>query len=191
MSEGAKVLESDHLGAKVLLLSDGTIFKLFRRKRLLSSATLVSYAQRFVKNAGLLSRIGIPVPEIVDLFRIPGLGRDVVHYRPLPGKTLREMNRSGLDPDTKRRLRDALTGLIIHLHDKGYYFRSLHLGNVVLTPEGKLGLIDFSDLRRHPWSLGRYFRARNMRRMQEIEEEREWIDLDAILNAKPPISGAS
>ncbi len=189
MSEGAKVLERDPFGAKVLLLSDGSIFKLFRRKRFLSSAALIPYAQRFVKNAGLLAGIGIPVPETIDLVRISGLGRDVVHYRPLPGKTLRELNQSGFDPETKQRLRDMLTCLIIRLHDKGFYFRSLHLGNVVLTPEGRLGLIDFSDMRRHPWPLTRYFRARNMRRMQRIDEERDWLDLEAILKAKPPLSG--
>jgi len=29
---------------------------------------------------------------------------------------------------------------------RGIYFRSLHLGNIVLTPEGSLGLIDIADL---------------------------------------------
>ncbi len=83
-----------------------------------------------------------------------------------PVKTLREMVRAGLSPEREAGTEGAFTRFVIGLHDKGIYFRSLHLGNVVCTPDGRLGLIDFSDLRIHPWSLGNYLRARNMRRMQ-------------------------
>ncbi|MOA52408.1 hypothetical protein D3C78_1757000 [compost metagenome] len=40
-----------------------------------------------------------------------------------------------------------MVGLIRSLHQSGIYFRSLHLGNIVVTPEGKLGLIDVADMR--------------------------------------------
>ena len=56
----------------------------------------------------------------------------------------------------------------------------------ILTPDGELGLIDFADLRIHPWGLGRYLRARNMRRMQGMADECDWVDIDAIVNARPP-----
>lgn len=182
MREGAEVLEKDPHGDKVLRLCDGTMLKLFRRKRLISSAALYPYAKRFANNALALARLGIPVPEVIEVFRIPGLRRDVVHYRPLPGQTLRELEKGGLTPAQMQALKNQLTCLIVHLHNKGIYFRSLHIGNVVRTPEGALGLIDFSDLRIHPWPLGKYFRARNMRRMAGITEERHWLDLDAIVN---------
>ncbi len=32
-------------------------------------------------------------------------------------------------------------------HEKGIYLRSAHLANVILTPEGTLGLIDISDMK--------------------------------------------
>lgn len=184
MCEGAEVLERDPHGDKVLRLADGSILKLFRRKRLLSSAVFYPYARRFAANAAALARIGVPVPEVLGVYRVAELARDVVHYRPLPGATLRELACRGLDPEQRRRLRDDLTRFIVRLHDAGVYFRSLHLGNVVRTPDGRLGLIDFADLRVYPWPLGRYLRARNVRRMQGIADERDWLDLDAVVNGR-------
>lgn len=180
---GAEVLEADPHGDKVLRLADGTIFKLFRRKRFFSSAAFLPYAQRFASNAAKLKKLGFCVPEILRVVRIAEISRDAVQYIPLPGVTLREMSRAGLAPKRKRELKEVLTRLVIHLHDEGVYFRSLHIGNVVCTPEGRLGLIDFSDLRIHPWPLGKYLRARNMRRMQGIVDELDWLDVEAIVNA--------
>lgn len=181
MCAGAECLESDRHGAKVLRLADGTMLKLFRRKHVISSAALYPYAQRFASNALALARRGIAVPSVITVARVEEIGRDLVHYRPLPGKTLREIAREGLTPEKQQALRQMFTGFVIQLHDQGIYFRSLHLGNVVLTPGGSLGLIDFSDLRIYPWKLGKYLRARNMRRMQGIEHEQSWLDLEAII----------
>jgi RIO-like serine/threonine protein kinase len=33
------------------------------------------------------------------------------------------------------------------LHGAGIYFRSLHLGNIVVTPDNEMGLIDVADMR--------------------------------------------
>lgn len=186
MREDAEVLEADPWGDKVLRLTDGTIFKMFRRKRLITSAALYPYAQRFANNAAALEKLGIPVPKVIAVVRIPAISRDAVHYQPLAGTTLREMARAGLTPDKKRELKGAFTRFVTGLHDKGVYFRSLHIGNVVCTPEGRLGLIDFSDLRIHPWPLGKYLRARNLRRMQGIADELDWLDCDGVLNSRRP-----
>lgn len=186
MREGATVLELDGFGDKVLRLRDGTMLKLFRRKGLLTSATLFPYARRFVRNALALARAGIPVPRVIALLRVPELARDVVHYQPLAGQTLRELARTGLDAGQRRKLRDDLTRFIIGLHGKGIYFRSLHIGNVVVTPDGRFGLIDFTDLRIYPWSLGKYQRRRNLQRMLGIADEADWVDLAAIVNGQAP-----
>lgn len=186
MREGAAVLEFDHFGDKVLRLADGSMLKLFRRKRLLSSALLYPYARRFAHNAAALDRAGIPVPTVLAVLRAPELARDLVHYTPLAGTTLRELARRGLAPEEKRRLRDELTRFIVQLHDRGIYFRSLHLGNVVVTPDGRFGLIDFADLRIYPWSLGKSLRKRNMQRMLGLTEEAEWVDLPAIVAGSAP-----
>jgi tRNA A-37 threonylcarbamoyl transferase component Bud32 len=181
MCEGAEVLEADPHGDKVLRLADGSILKLFRRKRLLSSALLYPYARRFQHNALALARMGIPVPTVLSVMRIPEMARDCVHYRPLPGVTMRQVVARGVSPERRQELRRALTRLIIRLHDHGVYFRSLHIGNVIVTPEGQLGLIDFSDMRIYPWSLGKYLRKRNMQRMYKVAGEPDWVDMDAVI----------
>ena len=187
MREGAEVLEVDHYGEKVLRLVDGSILKLFRRRRrLLSSAALFPLFAALREQRRCPARLGIPVPRVLRLVRIPSIERDAVHYQPLVGQTLRDAMRAGLPPARIAALKAAFTGFIVRLHDQGVYFRSLHLGNVILTPDGELGLIDFADLRIHPWGLGRYLRARNMRRMLAMADERDWVDIEAIVNARPP-----
>ena len=180
----AEVLEADLHGEKVLRLADGTILKLFRRKRLITSAAWYPYAQRFVDNAVALQIREIPVPRVISAMRIPSVKRDAVHYQPLEGTTLRQLLRQGLDPKTGQALKRRFTEFVIHLHALGIYFRSLHLGNVVLTPSGELGLIDFSDLRVYSRPLPLLMRRRNIQRMLGIDSEREWIDSEAILNRR-------
>jgi hypothetical protein len=51
-------------------------------------------------------------------------------------------------------------------------------------------LIDFADLRIHPWALGKYLRTRNVKRMLDMEEERGWIDFEAIVSGRSVAAGA-
>ncbi|BCG27357.1 toluene tolerance protein [Pseudomonas tohonis] len=172
LSSGAEVLERDGHGEKVLHLVDGSIFKLFRRKRFLSSTAFYPYAQRFSDNVEQLKNKGIPCPEMIGVYRIKGIDRDVVHYKPLPGETLRHVkNRLDNDDDLRRRL-----GIFIaELHAKGIYFRSLHLGNIVLTPDEKLGLIDIADLKSLNKALSQSMRLRNFHHLLRYHEDRKWL----------------
>lgn len=79
MCLGAEIIEADRLGEKVLRLADGSMLKLFRRKRLLSSAAWYPYAQRFADNCEALARCGVPSPEVIAVFRLPSVDRDAVH----------------------------------------------------------------------------------------------------------------
>lgn len=178
---GAEVLEADSFGDKVLRLADGTILKLFRRKRLLSSAAWYPYAQRFADNAVAMRRRGIAVPEIIAIVRIPAIARDAVHYHPLPGESLRQLLRAGMEPDERQNLRSAFTRFVIELHEKGIYFRSLHLGNVLQLPDGHFGLIDIADARLRPWRLSIHLRRRNLRLLLAAAGEGELIDAAAVL----------
>ena len=182
MRAGAAVLEADGFGDKVLRLADGTILKLFRRKRLFSSAAWSPYAQRFADHAEALHQRHIPAPVIIAVWRIPSIERDAVHYQPLAGKTLRAMLREGLDPAIEPGLKAAFTDFIIRLHEAGVYFRSLHLGNVVYTPDQEFGLIDISDARIGTRSLSKQLRARNLRRLQGIDGESDWVDYSVVMN---------
>jgi len=168
LREGAEVIESDAHGDKVLLLIDGTYLKLFRRKRLISTALIFPYGQRFAKNATKLALLDIPSVSIIELYQIPSAQRTAVHYNPLTGTTLRELP-NGID----EALAGKLGTFIRCLHDKGIYFRSLHLGNIVLTPENQLGLIDISDMKflNNPLSLK--LRQRNFKHSARYPNDRD------------------
>jgi len=171
LRDKAEVIEADNYGEKVLRLVDGNILKLFRRKRLLSSAVLYPYAQRFADNASALQQRGIPCPRILNVYRIVAIQRDAVRYSPLPGRTLRQIT----DTHEKEILRQLLGKFIALLHDRGIYFRSLHLGNIVVTPEGELGLIDIADLRAQRSALGKTKRLRNFRHILRDPGDQDWL----------------
>lgn len=168
----ARVLERDRHGDKVLMLADGSYLKLFRRKRLISSAAWYPYAKRFADNALALAEREIPCPEVMGLYRIPGVSRDAVRYRPLEGLTLRQLVRSGADSTG---LRERLGRFVAALHEAGIYFRSLHLGNIVLTPAGTLGLIDIADLRAGGRPIPPQRRRRNLQHLLRDAQDRAWL----------------
>lgn len=172
LREGAEVLEADGSGDKVLRLADGSFLKLFRRKRLISSALWYPYAQRFADNCQALTERNILCPHVRDVFRISRIARDAVHYDPLPGHTLRQLLGEVEQAD---HLRAQFGQLLARLHEQGIYFRSAHLGNIVLTPEGELGLIDVADLRVRKTALPRSLRLRNFKHMLRYEKDRQWL----------------
>ncbi|MGY2288887.1 toluene tolerance protein [Pseudomonas sp. SDO528_S397] len=145
MTEGARILEADSYGPKVYLLADGNILKLFRRKRLFSSALFRPYSRRFIDNAAELQKRGIPTLTVLEFFRLPTPGMTAVLYQPLAGETLRKIaDQEGFDWHQNL---GPLVALIRRLHRAGIYFRSLHLGNIVVTPDNEMGLIDVADMR--------------------------------------------
>lgn len=143
--EGARVLEADSFGPKVYLLQDGNILKLFRRKRIFSSALFRPYSKRFIDNAVELQKRGVPTFKVLQFHRLDTPGMTAVLYQPLPGETLSQIaSKPGF---TWQQGLPALVGLIRSLHAAGIYFRSLHLGNIVVTPDNQMGLIDVADMR--------------------------------------------
>ena len=167
----AQVLEEDSHGEKVLRLADGTFLKLFRRKSWLSKTTLYPPAKRFADNAAELQRLGVPCPRVIQLYRLSAPYRSVVHYEPLPGATLRQLLQQDTSLD-QLEIFAQLAEFITRLHDLGIYFRSLHMGNIVRTPKGELGLIDISDLRCLGKPLSRRMRNRNYQHL--LRYEKDW-----------------
>ena len=128
----------------VVLHPDETITKIWAiKKRLLSSNTIQSYAQRFVDNALKLKQRGIIVPEIIDHAQLEGSHVRIVKYRSLPGHSIRDLLKKSPAsvniPDLSR--------YVHSLHEKGILFRSIHFGNIIQLPEGDYGLIDFTDVK--------------------------------------------
>lgn len=138
------VVEQDAFGPKVLRCADGDYIKVFRIKHKVSMARLQNPAARFCANAERLRALGIDTVTPRGLYRIPHARRWAVRYAPLQGETLRGLiGRFSLPEKTI----GDLGWYVARLHDKGIYFRSLHPGNIVLQPDGSLGLIDVLDCR--------------------------------------------
>ncbi|MCX2897294.1 lipopolysaccharide kinase InaA family protein [Pseudomonas mandelii] len=160
MIEGARVLEADSYGPKVYLLQDGNILKLFRRKRLFSSAMFRPYSKRFIDNVLELQKRGVPTLQVLQFYRLQAPGMTAVLYEPLPGETLRQIAaKEGFDWQQNL---PALAELIRSLHKSGIYFRSLHLGNIVVTPDNRMGLIDVADMRFVRGPLPKHLIKRNL-----------------------------
>lgn len=173
MLASAEVLEQDAHGLKVLRLANGDILKIFRVKRLISSARFFSYARRFCRNAERLQELGIPTVSVRELLRFSGSGNTAVLYQPLPGVTLRELGRAKLSDGG---IPSDLGIFVAKLHEMGIYFRSLHFGNIVLTPDGELGLIDISDMRFLPRKLSCGRRFRNFNHMRRLKSDMAMLE---------------
>lgn len=166
------ILEQDHRGPKVFKLRDGKILKLFLVKRLLSSAALQPYSMRFMRNAAGLGRLGIPTLKVQAAYRLPEWRRTAVLYDPLPGLTLRQLMEEG----ALKASHAAQLGIFVaNLHGRGIYFRSLHFGNIVLTPNGDFGLIDIADLKLRRGPLHCRHRLRNLRHLCRLPQDRQWF----------------
>ena len=159
---------------KVLALSNGDILKLYRVKRVISSALFYPYSKRFYRNALQLQGLGIATVEAKRLFRIPSIRRSAVLYAPLPGITLRDFAQANGLP---RRIAAQLGVFVATLHDKGIYFRSLSLNNIIYTESGEFGLIDFADMKIHEGALSPRKRLRNFRHVFGNIKDFSYLDV--------------
>ncbi|OQY23502.1 MAG: hypothetical protein B6I37_05245 [Desulfobacteraceae bacterium 4572_35.2] len=166
------ILEKDGHGEKVLLTAEGDIVKIFRRKRLLSSALLFPYASRFVNNARRLQRLNVPTVSDLRLGHCCDPVRDLVWYRPLPGITLRQYCMK----DGSESIMDILAKFVASLHSKGVLFRSLHWGNIIVMEDLSLGLIDIADMRFYRRSLTVAERVRNFRHMLRYNDDQRFFN---------------
>lgn len=178
LSRDSRCLERDANGPKVLRLANQDILKLFYPRKTISWSRLFPPALRFAENARKLQALGIPSVTIKELWRLDD-GVFGVLYSPIPGDSLREL--VDADPAEEARLRRPLSEFIDSLHERGIYFRSLHLGNIIKMPDGRLGLIDIADLR----CLNRPLRTNLIRRNRAhfehyVAKERVPFDCSAL-----------
>lgn len=165
--DGARILQKDPYGIKVLLTPDNKIIKLFRHKNRLSSSTFYPYAKRFCDNAAQLKALNIASIHIEDIYNCPDEQRHVVVYPLLPGTTLDHLLATGMESS---QLLQRFAGYYANLHNIGVYFRSLHLRNVIMQTDGEFGLIDVADMTVKRHSLGPWLRARNFKHMLRYKE---------------------
>lgn len=175
LTSHASILEQDGLGAKVLKLEDGSLLKLFRKRPVFSSETLKPYAKRFAQNAVRLRHLGFNSPQIIQIYwLVDPINKTAVHYWPLPGQTLRHALASSTI-EQRQQLVEKFGALLARLHTCGVYFRSVHLGNVLVQPDGQLGLIDLADMRISRFSLSLSKRRRNLKHMRRYAEDQRWL----------------
>lgn len=187
MQIGAKILEQDERGSKVLLLENGHILKIFRLRGFFTSSRLYSNARSFCRNAERLQKLAIPTISIIRLYHFEKSSDTAVLYEPLAGETIRNLLASGALSDE---ICVELGAFIARLHDLGIHFKSLHFGNIVMTPLGELGLIDIADMRIFPWSLHFKTRLRGFRRIfrynddvKNLGEDGWWLVFEAYVNS--------
>lgn len=159
-----RIVEKDGRGPKVVALPDGQLLKIFRPRRRLWLARLRSQAQRFAENAEKLQALGIATPHISEQGWLDHeTAVSFCLYQPLPGTSIDKLFLH--ERQQFMELLPELARFIRELHAKGIYFRSLHLGNILLLPEGGFGLIDFLDLRIKNRPLGSFLIKRNLRHL--------------------------
>ena len=173
LREGARVLEMDLRGEKVLLTPDKHIIKLFYPRRRFTSATIYPYALRFWNNAQKLHKKGIPTVTCKQLRYDKQNSRHVITYPLLAGTTLRDCLEQS--PDNNDYL-TRLSAFLAMLHEKGILFRSIHLGNILVLENGGFGLIDIADMSLQRRPLGLFKRARNFRHLLHDQEDRSSLE---------------
>ncbi|MRI31956.1 toluene tolerance protein [Endozoicomonas sp. OPT23] len=177
MKEGAEIIEKDHDGDKVLRLKDGSFIKIFRVKSLISQAWFWPYSMQFARNAEKLIARGVQTVDITGCYRLKGWKETAVHYQPLPGKNLRQVFPT-LDTHSVKELTGQLASYYADLQQKGIYFRSLHLGNILQLPDKTLGLIDIADMRFSRGPLDTEQRLRNLKHLARYSQDVEYLTQD-------------
>jgi len=173
LASGAKQLRHNLYGEKVLKTTDDRVIKLFRVKRWYSLSAIYPYSVRFQRNTMRLKAIGVPTLDVEKVFYCHKIRRHGVIYPLLEGKSLEDIaEQDGI----KDELFQQLAEFIAFLHQNGVYFRSLHLGNVLVLPDGSLGLIDVADMRFSRSSLRMDQRRRNFKHLLRIAEHRELFE---------------
>lgn len=171
LTDQLKVLEEDNRGVKVLLTDDDKVIKIFRRKRNISSAAFLPYAQRFKNNAEQLTQLGITTVVVERIAYCQELKKHLIIYPLLAGHSLREL----LKEQYSASLIKELACFIAQLHEHGVYFRSLHLGNILQTENMELALIDIADLRFYNDPLTKNMRIRNFAHLLRYKKDKRYL----------------
>lgn len=161
-------LEPKYGYPSVILLPDDTVVKIWAKKSgFFSSGRWRPYSCRFVRHALALKSHKIPVPELLCHGQLEGTSVRLVHYRALPGESVRSvLHREPSLIDVP-----ALAEFYQTLHDLGIDFKGGHLGNLIQIEPGKFGLIDFTSLKLHNRPLTPEERTRNLSRPLSYKED--------------------
>lgn len=152
---------------KVFESKDGCIVKLFHQRKLLSSNRINPYGKRFADNAKQLIARGIHSMEIEFCKRLQGSMTYVVKYKKIPGVDVREK----LQENPPALFWQNLAKFIAELHEKGIFFRGIHLGNIVVLKNQEFALIDISRVKFYKKPLSIQNRWRNLNHLVNYRDD--------------------
>lgn len=165
----ATLIIADRMSPKIMRLDNGNFIKLFRRKKLISTALFSPHALRFANNALRLKTLGIATIAPLNITYCTQNKMHIVEYKPLAGSLLRDILQTG-----DMTLMPQLIHFIAHLHQLGIYFRSLHFGNIIWNGK-QLGLIDIADMKIYQKPLSPRLRKRNHQHYLRYEQDNSII----------------
>ncbi|HEX2548339.1 MAG TPA: hypothetical protein VHM20_00820 [Gammaproteobacteria bacterium] len=168
-----KLLKTTYQRPKLLENSNGKMIKVFYPKnKKFSSNRRKPYALRFCQNADLLRQKGIQTPTIESLQYCQDYNTYILSYAKIPGENARVL--AGQNSQTMIPL---VAQYIASLHQKGIFFRSLHLENLLFDNNKGFSLIDIVDVKLNRGPLNIFLRYRNLKHMLTISDDRQfWID---------------
>lgn len=140
----------------LMLSQDNEIIKFFYRRKRWSTSRFYPQASRFHANSQRLGELKINAPMVKEIIHCPDVPTDLIIYDRLDGCDLRTLCEQG-----KTKCLVELTEFLINLHDKGIYFRAIHLANVLKQNDG-MAIVDISDLSTQSRPLSPWQRARNI-----------------------------
>jgi hypothetical protein len=168
LCQGGQVVSAHGVyGPKVVLLPSGDYLKVFNPKGGLTKRRFFPKYKAFIRNTALLQVAGIPAVQVKAVYFLTQHQSYAVVYTPLHGTDLRLLAEE--DPQASL---SSLISFLVLLHQKGIYFRGIHLGNVLRLFNGELGLIDVADLRQSSRPLSLWMRARNLAHLLNNRDDR-------------------
>jgi len=153
----------------LMLTPDNEIVKSFYRRKRFSTSTFIPQAMRFVRNGRKLLEKGIVGPVANDVIYCPEIPVHMVIYQKLAGDDLREMCAAG-----KIQCLVRLPEYLADLHDRGIFFRAIHLGNI-LFDGANMAIIDVSDLSTKNQPLNVFQRVRNFAHLLNSEDDKAYF----------------
>lgn len=147
-------------GPKVFVTPEGDYVKVFNPKKGVTKRRWFPKHLAFIRNIERLKRFDIETVHLKLIYYLSDTKSYAVRYAPLPGQDVRALVENG-----NEKVMPDFIDFLVNLHQKGIYFRGLHLGNVLKLPNGKFGLIDTADLYFKRAPLNIIHRVRNLAHM--------------------------
>lgn len=163
--EASTIVLSGKRGPRVLEY-DNYIYKIFAPRKRFSSDRIWPYAVRFYRNAQRLRALGVGAPHADQLAFCPENRCYWVRYYKVHGLDCRAYAGQSVE------ILDALARFMAELHDKGIFFRGIHLGNVLYEEASQqLCLLDIAScyFSRGPLSLSK--RLRNLKHLLHYPDD--------------------